>query len=451
MNADLLIKNGLLAIKHPKSKRWKLENLDILIKKNQITEIGSFANNKAKKTLDAKHLHISPGFIDTQVHFRTPGLDYKEGFKKGSLGAVLGGITSVLDMPNTKPATTNETSFKKKLAEIKDQSFCNYGFFLGATAENSVDLKKLEKLEHCCGIKIFMGASTGDLLLYDEFYLNKVLQNGKKTVAIHAEDEQRLQHRKKLIPMDKVKTSDHPYIRDEQTALIATKRIVKLALQNKRSIHILHISTKEELVYLKAIQKKYPKLITLEATPQHLSLSSPDCYTRFGSAAQMNPPIRSKKHQDALWKAIHNNQIYIIGSDHAPHSLSEKDQKYPSTPSGIPGVQTSIPLLLNAVSQKKISFLKLVQLMSFNPSLRYNIQNKGLIQPGFDADLSLVDLKKETPITKESLISSAPSPFINKNIKGWPIHTLVNGAIVVQDSQLIAKTPQGQALNFDSI
>ncbi|MBE8163252.1 MAG: dihydroorotase [Bdellovibrionaceae bacterium] len=448
MQPDLLIKNGTLAIQHPKSKNWKLEKLDILIQGKKIIDIGSFSSTKAKKTLDAKHLHISPGFIDTQVHFRTPGLDYKEGFKNGSLGAVLGGITSVLDMPNTKPSTTDETSFNQKLATIKGQSFCNYGLFLGATAENSMHLKKLEQLKHCCGIKIFMGSSTGDLLLDDERYLNQVLQNGKKTVAIHAEDEQRLKQRKNLIPKDQLTPLHHPYLRDEQTALIATKRIVTLAIKNKRSIHILHISTKEELLFIKAVQKKYPKLITLEATPQHLTLNSPDCYKQFGSIAQMNPPIRDKKHQDALWKAIQNDQIYIIGSDHAPHSISEKQEKYPSSPSGIPGVQTSIPLLLNAINQKKMSFLKLVQLMSFHPSLRYNIQNKGLLFPGFDADLSLVDLKKENRLSEKFLVSLAPSPFVNKNIKGWPVHTIINGSIIVQNNQLVDQTPHGEALHF---
>lgn len=448
MTPDLLIKNALVTVKHPKSKCWKLEQLDLLIQNKKITDLGFFPSKKAKKTLQAKHLHISPGFIDTQVHFRTPGLDYKEGFKKGSLGAVLGGITSVLDMPNTKPATTDEESFINKLEEIKGQSFCNYGLFLGATASNSTKLKTLEKLKHCCGIKIFMGSSTGDLLLHEEVYLKNVLSNGKKTVAIHAEDEVRLQYRKKNIKSGTSTVFDHPYIRDEQTALIATKRIVKLALETKRSIHILHISTKEELVYLKAIQKKYPKLISLEATPQHLNLNSPDCYKRFSTFAQMNPPIREKKHQDALLKAINNNQIYIIGSDHAPHSLSEKKEDYPMSPSGIPGVQTSIPLLLNMVNQKKISFVKLVQLMSFNPSLRYNIVNKGLIAPGFDADLSIIDLKKTQHITQESLICATPSPFIGKKITGWPIHTVINGTVIVKDSQLANKDPEGQPLNF---
>lgn len=448
MPANLLIKNAKIAIKHPKSKRWKLEQLDILIQDKKIVDIGFFTASKAKKTFNAKHLHISPGFIDTQVHFRTPGLDYKEGFKKGSLGAVLGGITSVLDMPNTKPATTDADSFTAKLKEIKNQSFCHYGLFLGATAKNSSQLKELEKLEHCCGIKIFMGSSTGDLLLHEDTYLKAALESGKKTVAIHAEDEDRLKHRKQTLKIGTAQVFDHPYLRDEQTALIATKRIVKLAIQTKRSIHILHISTKEELVYLKAIQKKYPKLITLEATPQHLTLSAPDCYKNFGTAAQMNPPIRQKKHQEALLKAIKSNQIYIIGSDHAPHSLQEKQEKYPLSPAGIPGVQTSIALLLNMVNQKKISFLTLVKLMSYNPSLRYHILNKGMIAPGYDADLSFVDLKKEQTISKESLISQAPSPFIGKKIKGWPVHTMINGTIIVTDNQLTQTTPQGEALNF---
>lgn len=448
MFADLLIKNASLSIRNPKTHNWKLEVLDLVIKDKKIIHIGSSSAYKAKQILNAKYLHASPGFIDTQVHFRTPGLDYKEGFKNGSLGAVLGGITSVLDMPNTKPATTNEQSFKQKLQIIKGNSFCNYALFLGATATNALSLTKLEQLKHCCGIKIFMGSSTGNLLLHEELYLKQVLQNGKKTVAIHAEDEARLQSRKQLINLDKVQVSDHPYIRDEQTALIATKQIVKLALESKRSIHILHISTKEELLFLKTIQKKYPGQITLEATPQHLTLQAPECYKQFGTLAQMNPPIRGKEHQEALWQAIKEEQIYIIGSDHAPHSLEEKKQKYPLSPSGIPGVQTSIALLLNAVNEKKLSFLQLVKLMSYHPSLRYNIKNKGLLATGYDADISLVDLKKEDKISQDFLVSLAPSPFINKKIKGWPVHSVINGRLIVQDRILLEKTPQGQALDF---
>ena len=324
---DLLIKNGSCFVDN------KLQKVDLAISNSKIQEIGDLKNLKAKETIDAGGLTVLPGVIDTQVHFREPGSTDVEDLESGSKAAVLGGVTSVFEMPNTNPPTSNQTEFNKKLNLAKNRMFSNYAFYFGATPQNTDDLKKVDKLEGCCGVKLFAGSSTGNLLVKDEKDIEKVISNSSKIVSIHSEDEDILNLRKKFIKKGDV--SSHPFWRNEECAMSSTRRVVKIAERYNKKIHVLHVTTKEEVEFL----SRYKGNVSFEITPQHLSISAPECYIKLGSLAQMNPPIREKKHQDMLWKAIRDDVADIIGSDHAPHSLENKKKEYPETPSGMPGVQ----------------------------------------------------------------------------------------------------------------
>jgi len=328
---DLIIKSGFCYINND------LKDKDIGIKDGKIVEIGKIENN-SKDIFDAKELTVLPGCIDTQVHFREPGSTDVEDLESGSKAAVLGGVTSVFEMPNTNPPTSNQTEFNKKLSLAKNRMFSNYAFYFGATPQNMDDLKKVDKLEGCCGVKLFAGSSTGNLLVKDEKDIEKVISNSSKIVSIHSEDEDILNLRKKFIKKGDV--SSHPIWRNEECAMSSTRRVVKIAERYNKKIHVLHVTTKEEVEFL----SRYKGNVSFEITPQHLTISAPHCYKLLGSLAQMNPPIREKKHQDKLWKAIKDGIADMIGSDHAPHSLENKKKEYPQTPSGMPGVQTLVPL-----------------------------------------------------------------------------------------------------------
>ncbi|MCH8539117.1 MAG: dihydroorotase, partial [Alkalimonas sp.] len=282
----------------------------------------------SQKTMDATGLHLLPGVIDTQVHFREPGLTHKEDIAHGSKGAVLGGVTGFFEMPNTNPLTLSADCLQAKLDSAAENSYCNYAFYIGGSAANLGQLARLEQLPGCAGIKVFMGSSFGDLLAEQDELLLQILQDGCRRVAIHAEDEARLRERKALA-VDSVQS--HPLWRDAESALLATKRIVALAEQANRPLHILHISTAEEMAYLSAFKHR----VTVETTPHHLTLCAPDCYQRLGSLAQMNPPVRDALHQQGLWQGIADGTVDILGSDHAPHTLAEKSKPYPDSPSGM--------------------------------------------------------------------------------------------------------------------
>ena len=417
---------------------------DIGIKKNKISHIGNIDRNKGKNVYDMSNLTILPGCIDSQVHFREPGLTHKEDINSGTRGAVLGGITSIFEMPNTNPSTSTVEALNQKLKIAEENSFCNYSFYIGAVRENIEELKYLEKSEGCSGIKIFMGSSTGSLLIEDDKSLEKILANGTRRVAIHSEDEYRLRKRKKIVNDSDVNVKYHPIWRDSISAIESTKRLIKISKKVSRKIHILHISTKEEIDLI----KKNKKLVTSEATPQHLYFHSPDCYQKLGTLAQMNPPIRSKDHQEGIWHGVKNKIIDVIGSDHAPHTLEEKNKKYPNSPSGMTGVQTLVPIMLNFVNQNKIGIHDFVRLTSSNPCKIFSIIGKGKIEVGNDADFTIVDLKKKRRIENNWIASkSGWTPYDGEIVVGWPVHTIVNGDIVMSEDQILGK-PRGQKVKF---
>jgi len=321
---DLILKNGKCFID------GQLKTTDIGISNGIIKSINKIEETSNQNILNANNLVVLPGIIDTQVHFREPGSTDVEDLESGSKAAVLGGVTSVFEMPNTNPPTSNQTEFNKKLSLAKNRMFCNYAFYFGATPQNTDDLKELNDLEGCCGVKLFAGSSTGNLLVKDEKDIEKVISNSSKIVSIHSEDEDILNLRKKFIKKGDV--SSHPMWRNEECAMSSTRRVVKIAERYNKKIHVLHVTTKEEVEFL----SRYKGNVSFEITPQHLTLTAPDCYKKLGSLAQMNPPIREKKHQDMLWKAIRDDVADMIGSDHAPHSLQNKKKEYPLTPSGMP-------------------------------------------------------------------------------------------------------------------
>ena len=443
---NLLIKGGTLILKNKTS--WKEVLADIRIAQGKIIEVEKKLSPRShEKTLPAKGLHILPGIIDTQVHFREPGkTEYKETFYTGSKAAIRGGITGVFDMPNTSPSLVNERIFIEKLKKAEGNFWCNYAFYAGASPNNTDKLAELEQHPHCCGIKMFIGSSTGDLLVWKDQDIETVFKKSFRRMAIHSEDEARLQERKLLYKKgDTVHT--HPFLRDELSAIISTKKVLQFSQKWNRLTHILHITTAQELELIAEAKKTNPYL-SCECLPQHLFLNAPDCYDNLGSLVQMNPPIRTQEHQKALWKAIENNVVEIIASDHAPHLLSEKAQDYPNSPSGMPGVQTILPLLLNAVCEKKISLFQVVKLMCENPVKLFGIKNKGQIAPGFDADLTVVDLNKPYTIRNQDMeYLCGWTPFDETKLKASIFGTIISGHPSYWEGQ-IQGTPQGSPYNF---
>ena len=432
---DLIIKNGQCFIDN------KLENADLGIKEDKIVEIGSI-KEESKEIFDASNLIVLPGCIDTQVHFREPGSTEAEDLNSGSRAAIAGGITGVFEMPNTNPPTANKKEFQNKLNLAKNRMYCNYAFYFGATAKNENELADLKDLEGCCGIKLFVGSSTGNLLVQHEDDIEKVFKNSSKIVSVHSEDEEILNLRKKLIIKDDVKT--HPLWRNEDCAISSTRRIVKIAERHKKKTHILHVTTKEEVDFL----SQHKGNVTFEITPQHLTMSSPECYDKLGTYAQMNPPIRDKSHQDRLWYGVRNNILDIIGSDHAPHLKKNKGKIYPESPSGMPGVQTLVPVMLNHVNDGKLTLQQFINFVCENPVKIFGIKNKGYIKVGYDADFTIIDLDKEIEIKNKNVESKCKwSPFNGQIFKGTPVSTIINGEIKMKDGKILGN-PSGKPMLF---
>ena len=434
-NYNLIIKNGSCYID------GKLIKSDIGLYENKIKKIGNIEENNSK-VYDASGKVVLPGIIDTQVHFREPGSTDAEDLESGSRAAVLGGVTSLFEMPNTNPPTANLVEFEKKLKAAKNRMHSNYAFYFGATPDNTDQLSKLKNLAGCCGIKLFAGSSTGNLLVAEEDDIDKVFQNASKVVAVHSEDEAILNINKKLIKEGDVHT--HPVWRSAECAISSTRRIVRIANRYKKKAHVLHITTKEEIDFL----SQHKGNITFEITPQHLTIYAPDCYDKLGTYAQMNPPLRDKSHYDRLWYAVRNNLNDTIGSDHAPHLKENKDKDYPNSPSGMPGVQTLMPVMLNHVNDGKLTLNQLMNLVCENPIKIFGIQNKGFIKEGFDADFTIVDMNKIIEIKNENIESKCRwTPFNGDKFKGTPTHTIIAGNIKMQDGKILGE-PDGQPLRF---
>lgn len=417
--------------------------LDVGVRDGRIAELGRLAGAAAGQALDATGLHVLPGVIDTQVHLREPGLEHKEDLATGTAAAVAGGVTAVFEMPNTRPATTTAEALQDKLRRAAGRAWCDHAFYVGASGENTPHLAELERLPGCCGVKLFMGSSTGELLVADDEGVRAVLRSGRRRLAVHAEDELRLRERKAAFAQ-RGRPESHPTWRDAEAAATAVRRLLALARETGRRVHVLHVSSADELPLLAA----HRDLATFEVTPQHLTLAAPECYERLGTRAQMNPPIRDAHHREALRRAAATGLLDMVGSDHAPHTLEEKAGEYPDSPSGMTGVQTLVPVLLDHVHAGWLSLRRLVELTSAGPARAFGIAGKGRLAPGFDADLTLVDLKRRETVRREWIRSRCGwSPFEGVALTGWPVATVLRGAVVMRDGELLG-TPAGRPLGF---
>ena len=388
---------------------------------------------------------ILPGLIDSQVHFREPGLIHKEDLQTGTLAALQGGVTAILEMPNTYPSTVDKEVFNKKLSLAQGRCHVDYGFFIGATHDNASSLVNLENIEGCCGIKIFMGSSTGSLLLDDDKDLEIIFSTVKGPIAVHCEDEKRLIERKPIAESKK-HPSAHPEWRDEDSAFKATQKVVELSKKYNKSVHILHISSKKEIEYLQANKTDQ---ITVECTPQHLILCAPDCYENLGTRAQMNPPIRSIEHKKALLKALRVGVVDVIGSDHAPHTLEEKNKPYPQTPSGMPGVQTIVSLTLGLLNEGHMDIHKFVDLLCFKPAQIYGLKERGPIDLNRGAYLTVIDPHREGVFDDENMASKSKwTPFHGKPFRGQAVMSFLRGEMIMKEGKKCGSTPVGQCLKY---
>ena len=440
MSFELVIRNALL------TSGAHQELGDLAVQGGKIAAVGR-VEGSAQEEFDAKGLVLIPGLIDTQVHFREPGLEHKEDLESGTRAAIIGGVTSIFEMPNTNPTTTTAEALADKLNRAKGRSWCDYSFFVGATTENVGDLAALEQLPGTPGIKVFMGSSTGPLLVGDDDHLRQVLRAGKRRVPIHAEDEPRNRERKALIS-GSPHPREHPFLRDAESARLATERILALSQETGRPVHILHVSTGDELPMIDRAKKRGLGT-TAEVTPQHLWFHAPDCYERLGTLAQMNPPIRGSEHQMALRQGLYEGVFDVFGSDHAPHTLEEKKLPYPQSPSGMPGVQTMLPALLTMANQGLMDMRTLVRMACENPAKIYGVKNKGHLKEGYDADLVLVDPQRRTLFQRSMVASKCGwSPYEGAEFVGWPIHVWLRGLRVVEENSL-AERQSGSQVKFD--
>ena len=416
---------------------------DVAVRDGRVAGIGALDSEDARHSLPCRHLHVLPGVIDTQVHFREPGAEHKEDLERGSASAVAGGVTAVFEMPNTNPLTSTAEALADKLRRARGRAWCDYAFYVGATGDNAEALAELELLPGCCGVKVFMGSSTGDLLVPDDAGVGAVLSSGRRRVAVHAEDEERMRERRSLVDGG-APVAMHPQWRDVETSLRATRRLVALAERHSRPAHVLHVTTLDEMRFLAG----HRHLVSVEVTPQHLSLSAPECYERLGTLAQMNPPIRDRRHLEGLWEAVRTGVVDVVGSDHAPHTLEEKAKPYPASPSGMGGVQTLVPLLLNHIHEGRLDLARFVDLTSAGAARIFNIAGKGRIALGYDADFTVVDMAATRTIENRWIRSrSGWSPFDGKRVTGWPAATVVRGQVMMRDDELLGP-PRGEPLSF---
>jgi dihydroorotase len=433
---DLILKGGTVVNQDGEGLR------DIGIRSGHFAAIGDLARASAGEVIDCQGLHLLPGVIDTQVHFREPGLTHKEDLESGSLSAVMGGVTAVFEMPNTDPLTVSAEALGDKVKRGHHRMHCDFAFFVGATADNTKHLAELERLPGCAGIKVFMGSSTGSLLVADDAGLRAVLQRIRRRASFHAEDEPRLNERKHL-RVEGDPRSHHVW-RDDVAALKATQRLVTIAHETGARVHVLHVSTAQEMEFL----ADHKDLASVETTPHHLTLEAPGCYERLGTLAQVNPPVRDAKHRSAIWTGISSGVVDVLGSDHAPHTREEKSKTYPASPSGMTGVQTLVPIMLDHVHAGRLSLPRFVDLTSAGPARLFGIAAKGRIAAGYDADLTVVDLKRRQTITNKWVASRAGwTPYDGVAVTGWPVGTFVRGRKVMWEGSLTTPA-QGERVRF---
>lgn len=432
---DLVLKGGTVATP------GAIAIAGIAVDKGRIIAIGDVSEFAPAQTLDCRNLHVLPGVIDSQVHFREPGLEHKEDLETGSRAAVMGGVTGVFEMPNTRPATTNAELLAGKVERARNRMFCDFAFYVGGTRDNVSRISVLEKLEGAAGIKVFAGSSTGDLLVDDDSGLDAIISKLSRRAAFHSEDEMRLRQRVSFQRAGD--PASHPLWRDEEAAKLCTERLLRIARKHGKRIHVLHVSTLEELPLLAANRD----VATVEVTPNHLTLTADD-YARLGNRLQMNPPVREKRHRDALWKAIDSGLVDVLGSDHAPHTLEEKAKPYPQSPSGMTGVQTLVPIMLDHVNAGRLSLRRFVDLTAHGPQRIFGIAGKGRIAEGYDADFTIADLKRRETITNSWMESRSQwTPYDGVMVTGWPVGTMVRGSLAMWQGEIKAPA-KGRPIRF---
>jgi dihydroorotase len=416
---------------------------DVGISGGRIARLGSIPPQTGGEELDARGLHVLPGVIDSHVHFREPGAEHKEDLESGSRSAVLGGVTAVFEMPNTSPASTTAEALADKVARARGRMVCDFAFYAGATKDNIASLARLERLEGVAGVKVFMGSSTGSLLVDDPASLRALLAIVRRRASFHSEDEARLRERASLRTEGDV--ASHSVWRDAEAAVRSTRLLLQLAREAGARVHVLHVSTAEEMDMLAANKD----IATAEVTPQHLTLTAEDAYPRLGTRAQMNPPLRDASHVAALWDALSQGTVDSLGSDHAPHTLAEKSRPYPASPSGLPGVQTLVPIMLDHVNAGRLTLPRFVDLTSAGPARVYGIAGKGRLARGYDADLTIVDMKAERTVTDDWIASRCGwTPFAGQPLRGWPVATVIRGRAVMRDSAITAAADGGEPVRF---
>lgn len=433
---DLVLEGGIVVNHDGEGAR------DVGVIDGKIAEIGDLGHASAGETIDCAGLHILPGVIDTQVHFREPGPTHKEDLESGSRAAALGGVVAVFEMPNTNPLTTTSGAIEDKLRRAHHRMHCDHAFYVGATHDNARDLPELERMTGVCGVKIFMGASTGDLLVEDDAGVLDVLRHGSRRVAVHSEDEFMLRENRRFAREGD--WTSHTDVRTAEAAVSSTIRLIRLAREARRRIHVLHVSTADEIPLLAAAKD----IATAEVTPQHLTLAAPDCYHRLKGLAQMNPPIRDARHRDGLWRGLQEGVFDVVGSDHAPHTREEKEKPYPASPSGMPGVQTLVPVMLNHVAEGRLSLVRFVDLAAHGANRIFGLAGKGRLAVGYDADFTIVDLKRRETITHDWSASRVGwTPFDGMRVTGWPVMTIIRGRTVMRENEILGDAI-GEPLRF---
>jgi len=406
---------------------------DIGVRGGRIAAIGHLSQASAGEVFDATGLSVLPGVIDTHTHFREPGLEWKEDLESGSRAAVLGGVTAVFEMPNTDPATTDAEGLNDKLLRASDRMFCDHAFYVGATPDNARFLGELERLPGCCGVKVFMGSSTGSLLVAEDVDLREVLRHSRRRVSVHAEDEACLIERRPLVRLGD--WTSHPLARPACCAIKATERLLAIAVELGRQVHLLHLTTAEEI----ALAASHRDIVTVEVTPQHLTFAAPPAYERLRGLAQMNPPIRDEAHRAGLWRGLADGVVDVVGSDHAPHTLEEKARPYPASPSGMPGVQTLVAVMLTHVAEGRLTLERFIDLTSAGAQRIFNIDGKGRMAVGWDADLTIVDLQATRTIRHANMATRVGwTPFDGMEAKAWPMATIIRGRVVMRDGELVS-------------
>ena len=434
---DLLISNGTCVLP------WGLEATNVGVLGGKIVALGVDATASADKVLDASRLHVLPGLIDPHVHLRDPGDKAVETIPTGTKAAVLGGLATVFDMPNTSPSITDAERLGWKQRYVEEAAWCDMGLYVGGTKSNIPALAELELGQGVCGVKIFAGSSTGDLMIEDDEHLELAMRSGRRRIAFHSEDEYRLQARKPSFKNGDP-YSNHMVWRDEECAFLGTRRLMALARRTGRPAHILHVSTAQEFEYL----KDYRDVATCEVLVNHLTQVAPDCYERLEGFGVMNPPIRGPEHRDAAWKAIREGTVDTIGSDHAPHARDKKLLPWPACAAGLTGVQTLVPIMLDHVNAGRLSLGRMVDLLCAGPARVYGIAGKGRLAAGYDADFTLVDMQRQRRIEESWIVSPCGwTPFAGMPITGWPVATTIRGQIVMREDEVLGQ-PLGKLVKF---